>query len=77
VAKQITDLTVAGTERRALWTSKKGTVYVLVVMDLKKFKGAISQMGSLSEGVRKAVEERAEKAFQELDKETEKEKSGQ
>ena len=67
VSKQITHMTLAGTELTETWISSNGTFYALVSMDVEKFKGAVSRMGNLSESVRKAVEERADKAFEELD----------
>ena len=38
-------------------------------LDVKKFSNAVSGMSQLSESVRKAVVERAEKAFDELSQE--------
>jgi len=43
-------------------------------LDIKKFQGAVNGMTQLSESVRKAVVERAEKAFDELSKEIEAQK---
>ena len=75
VSKQITDMTLSGTELEDTWPSPNGTFYALVAMDVDKFKGAISKMGNLSDSVRKAVEERADKAFGELDEEIDKERT--
>ena len=75
VSKQITDMTLSGTELEDTWVSPNGTFYALVAMDVDKFKGAISKMGNLSDSVRKAVEERADKAFGELDEEVDKERT--
>lgn len=72
VSKQITQTTLSGTEQKDSWISNSGTFYALVCMDLNKFSGAIQNMGQLSENIRKAVVERAEKAFDELSKEIEK-----
>lgn len=72
VAKQITDTTLSGTEQKDSWISNSGTFYALVCMDVEKFSGAINNMGQLSESIRKAVVERAEKAFDELSQEIEK-----
>jgi len=74
VAKQITDTTLSGTEQKESWISDSGTLYVLMCADLEKFKNAVSNMGQLSESVRKAVTERADKAFDELSKEIEAQK---
>lgn len=74
VAKQITDLTLSGTEQKESWISDSGTLYMLMCADLEKFKNTVSNMNQLSESVRKAVTERADKAFEELSKEIEAQK---
>lgn len=77
VAKQITNITLRGTERRETWISPNGTVYALMVMDVDSFMNAVKGMGQLKETIRQAVVERAEKAFGELDAELEKAGGGQ
>lgn len=72
VSKQITDTTLTGSELRKTWISNPGTYYVLMCVDLQKFKDALSNMTQLNEQVRAAVVERADKAFEALDKETSK-----
>ena len=72
VAKQITDNSLSGTEQKDSWISNSGTFYALVCMDIEKFSNAVNNMGQLRESIRKAVVERAEKAFDELSKEIEK-----
>jgi hypothetical protein len=72
VSKQITDTTLTGSELRKTWISNPGTLYVLMCVDLQKFKDALSNMSQLNEQVRAAVVERADKAFEALDKETSK-----
>ena len=74
VAKQITDITLSGTEQKESWISDSGTFYVLMCADLEKFKNSVNNMSQLSESVRKAVTERADKAFDELSKEIEAQK---
>ena len=74
VAKQITDLTLSGTEQKESWISDSGTLYMLMCADLEKFKNTVNSMSQLSESVRKAVTERADKAFEELSKEIEAQK---
>ncbi len=74
VAKQITDITLSGTEQKESWISDSGTLYVLMCADLEKFKNTVNSMSQLSESVRKAVTERADKAFEELSKEIEAQK---
>ena len=68
-------MTLSGTELADTWISPNGTFYALVAMDVDKFKGAISKMNNLSETVRKAVEERADKSFGELDDEIDQERN--
>lgn len=72
VSKQITDTTLTGSELRKTWISNPGTLYVLMCIDLQKFKDALNNMSQLNEQVRAAVVERADKAFEALDKETSK-----
>jgi hypothetical protein len=74
VAKQITDTTLSGTEQKESWISDAGTLYVLMCADIEKFKNSVNSMSQLSESVRKAVTERADKAFDELSKEIEAQK---
>lgn len=75
VSKQITDMTLAGTEMVEIWISPNGTFYALVALDSEKFKDAISKAQQLDEKVRQYVEKNAEKAFNELDKELEQKKA--
>ena len=70
VSRQITDLTLSGTELADSWISDTGATYVLCRLDVEGFKGTVQRMGELSEAVRKAVVDRADKAFEELDRET-------
>ncbi|MBO4712025.1 LPP20 family lipoprotein [bacterium] len=74
VAKQITDITLSGTEQKESWISDSGTLYVLMCSEVEKFKSMVDSMSQLSENVRKAVTERADKAFEELSKEIEAQK---
>jgi len=74
VAKQITDITLSGTEQKESWISDSGTLYVLMCADLEKFKNSVNSMSQLSESIRKAVTERADKAFEDLSKEIEAQK---
>ena len=70
VSKQITDTSLSGSELKKTWISKPGTLYVLMCVDLNKFKDAVNRMSQLNEQVRAAVVERANKAFEELDEAT-------
>ena len=67
VSKQITNFSLSGTEHRDTWISNSGTWYALVVLDVEKFEDSVGKMNNLSENIRKAVQERAEAAFDELD----------
>ncbi len=71
VSKQITDLTLSGTEMVDSWISSSGAFWVLARLDVDGFKDAVGRMNQLNEAVRQAVVERADKAFSELDKEIE------
>lgn len=72
VSKQITQNTISGAEQNKTWIADTGTLYVLVCVDVEKFKDSVNKMSQLNEAVREAVVERADKAFEELDKETSK-----
>ncbi|MFC1725511.1 hypothetical protein ACFL4T_07770 [candidate division KSB1 bacterium] len=50
------------------------TQYSLSVLDMSLFKSKLKEMKELSEEVKNAIEKNAEKAFEELDKKSEKEK---
>ena len=71
VSKQITDIQLVGVEQQDMWVSNSGTVYVLMVYDASKFQQAVSEMDNLSEEIRRAVIDRADKSFRELDEEIE------
>ena len=68
VSKQITDTALTGTEMRELWVSQNGTLYALVVLDVEKFRASLKQMEDLDEEVRRAIDERARAAFEDLDR---------
>ena len=74
VSKQITSMTLSGTELTDSWISQKGTLYALVALDVDKFSDSVKRMNQLSEAVREAVMERADQAFAELDEEIERER---
>ena len=56
------------------WISKTGTYYALVALDVEKFSDAVNRMDQLSESVRRAVVERAEESFLEMNEEIERER---
>ena len=70
VSKQITDMTLSGTEIVDSWISSSGTYYALCRLDVDGFKDTVRRMTALSESVRQAVVDRADKAFEELDRAT-------
>lgn len=70
VSKQITSVTLSGTQPVNGWMSKTGTLWMLVKLDPAAFNKALSGMKQLDENVRRAIVERANKAFKELDAET-------
>lgn len=74
-SKQLTDTTLSGTEMVDSWIADDGTFWALVILDVEKFNDAVNKMTNLSEGLRKAVVERAEKAFANLDSEVDKERA--
>jgi hypothetical protein len=74
-SKEITDQTLSGSQHADTWVSPNGTMYMLMTLEVGAFKDMVSQMNQLNEQVRAAVVERAENAFEELDKEIEKERA--
>ena len=70
VSRQMTNITLTGTRQEDLWISKTGTLHVLMALDIDDFKEAIQGMDQLNEELRKAVEERADEAFLDLDEHT-------
>ena len=74
VSKQITDTTLVGAEINHSWISNNGTYYALVVLNVDKFKDIVNNMKTLPESTRKAIIERANKSFEELDKEIDKQR---
>ncbi|MBW2272368.1 MAG: hypothetical protein JRG96_03790 [Deltaproteobacteria bacterium] len=71
VSRQITDFTLSGSEMQDTWISDYGTLFALVALDLANFQDSLSQMGNLPEELRQTVQERAPRAFSELDRQTE------
>lgn len=72
VSKQITDTTLSGTRLQETWISNSGTWYALMVLDTDAFKDSLkANQNQLDEKTRAAIVERADKAFAEIDQETE------
>jgi hypothetical protein len=66
-SKQITNTSLSGTEVSETWISKTSTLHSLVCLNVQKFKGVVTGMKELDEAIRQAVEQRAEKAWDEVD----------
>jgi hypothetical protein len=72
VSKQITDTTLSGTRLQDTFISSSGTWYALMVLDTEAFKESLKAAeNNLDEKTRAAIVERADKAFSEIDQETE------
>ena len=69
MSKHITDVSLTGTKIHDTCISNSGTYYTLMVLDVERFEQSVSGMQRLSEGVRRAITERAEAAFAVLDEE--------
>ncbi|AKU90443.1 LPP20 family lipoprotein [Vulgatibacter incomptus] len=72
VSRQVTETSLSGTTLVDSWISKTGTFYALVALDVEGFKDAVSKMENLSERVRAAVVQRADRAFEDLDRQIDK-----
>lgn len=70
VSKQLAQIDLVGVEQRDMWISNSNTMYVLMAYDAATYRAAVSRMANISEGVRRAVIERTDSAFLELDEET-------
>jgi hypothetical protein len=69
-SKQITDVTLSGSRIEETFVSKTGTFWALVVLDVDTFKDSLKQANELSEQVRAAIIERAQRSFRDLDRAT-------
>lgn len=70
-SKQVTDRTLVGSRLEDTWVSDAGTTYALIVLDLETFRNQVKEMNQLDEQIRRAIVERADKSFEELDEATE------
>jgi hypothetical protein len=70
VSKQITNMTLSGTAMQDTWVAHDGTMFTLVALDIDTFKDSLKSMTDLSETIRRAVKERADSSFRELDEVT-------
>lgn len=69
-SKQITDVTLSGSQVEETFVSETGTFWALVVLDVNAFKDSLQKANDLSEAVRAGIIERADRAFQSLDQAT-------
>ncbi len=74
VSKQLTDISLSGTEIRDTWISGAGTYYTLMVLDVNRFRDSLNRMNQLSDGLRKAISDRADASFSEMNEEIENER---
>ncbi len=70
VSKQITDMTLSGSRVEDTFISDTGTFWALVVLAPDDFKDSLKNMKTLDEGVRAAIVARADRAFRDLDRQT-------
>lgn len=75
VSKQVTDMSLTGTEVKDTWVSVSGTYYALMVLDLDRFEKGVDRMNRLDEQVRKAITDRARGSFGELSDEIQQERN--
>jgi len=69
-SKQITDVTLSGSQVEETFVSETGTFWALVVLDVNAFKDSLQKANELSDAVRAGIIERADRAFQSLDQAT-------
>jgi LPP20 lipoprotein len=70
--KAVVEGSVSGVEPIETWVSPGNKVFVLVRLDIQKFKNTAREMGQLSEALRKAIDARADDFWREIDQETSK-----
>jgi hypothetical protein len=72
-SKQLTDMTLSGTEQVDSWVGpKSGTMYVLVQLNTESFADAIGKMKTLDAQTREYVVRNSQKAFDDLQGELDK-----
>lgn len=67
ITKEITDMNLPGTEMVDSWISDNGTYYVLVALDVEKFKDSIHKTDDLSGKLKNAIFERVDQALENLE----------
>ena len=71
-SEQIIEQSLSDIEPSETWSSKDGTLFVLVVLDVDRFKAKVTEMNMLSKSLRQAIVEWADKSFLDLNKELQK-----
>jgi hypothetical protein len=67
VSRQLTQVSLAGSQVVDTWISSTSTLHSLVCLDVEKFKESVNQMGQLDEKVRQGVTSRAQNSWRSLD----------
>jgi hypothetical protein len=68
VSKQVTDRTLVGTVLEKTWVSKRGTYFALMSLDLGSFLQGLQSLDGIDAKLRDAIETRAARAFEELER---------
>jgi hypothetical protein len=71
-SKQLTDMTLSGTEQIDSWMSASGTMYVLVALNTETFGDSLNKMQNLDQKTVEYVKRNADKAFDDLQGELDK-----
>ena len=70
--KAVVEGSISGVEPVQTWVSPANRLFILVRLDIQKFKNTAREMGQLSESLRKAIDARADEFWREIDAETSK-----
>lgn len=71
ITREITEISLPGTEVVDSWISENGTYYVLVVLSMDRFKDSVQTINDLSETMKSHLLEKANKSFDDLEKNVE------
>ncbi len=63
--------TLNGTTQQATWISNSGQLYMLFALDVESFNNSVREMDEMSDSLRRFIEARSAKSFQELDEQME------
>ncbi|MBM4373938.1 MAG: hypothetical protein FJ095_02560 [Deltaproteobacteria bacterium] len=67
VSRQLTQVSLAGSQVVDTWISSTSTLHSLVCLDVERFKDSVNQMGQLDEKVRQGISSRAQNSWRSLD----------